>query len=607
MSRVKSFVVKLLFASIVANTVLLDFNDSAFAIQNEYSNNLLKVNLEKNSNGTVDVSLYTSKPYSGKLTPIKHSDTEYVIVLPETYHSITAKPEAATAKDSVKNVDVKLLPYVGTGANNGYTKITIKTAPNTVLNVNNQVVSGDNSAVDDIDNVLAENKSVKTVSKTHLAVKIAKIKKQKSESKTVQQNENKKIAIIQQKPVEKKLEKKAVKIAQPPAERPKKQISIQHEPDLKLQHKVIAQQEKPVVATTEKAVVLDPQHKLSSSQSQSITEQYTNNNEANNVDVAQEQAKLPWISAEIKSVIENNLGNTFGLLLLASAILLIIVLLKLFSKKENKVEPRDLFSSDFKNKTQQEHVFEQEIIEEAEEKNIFDSNFEEQELEDEIDEEFYEEQENIESQELFEEDLDYEPEMFDEQQALEESEQEYESDILVYEQTQDDEDFEAEEINENDVDSSDDLELPFEEEDDDDFEIPDYVLGFADEETDDDLAIPEESMEEAEENIEYPEENPTEQTLIQPEEEAIGVICEKEIAPDKTLYLVDMDGQKALVGAIGSNIFVLNKFDYEITTSKIAAKLNERTESKEIYLVQIEKWRALIGVNSDKMELMLVL
>jgi len=128
--------------SITAFLILLIFCTgviSTFAIENKYTNQLLKLNVDKSVNNKVNITVVTSKPYKIKLSPIKRSDNEYVIFLPETYHSITAKPDISSVTD-LQDVDVKLIPYIGSQNNNGYTKIIVKTkSSDTKLNINDEI------------------------------------------------------------------------------------------------------------------------------------------------------------------------------------------------------------------------------------------------------------------------------------------------------------------------------------------------------------------------------------------------------------------------------------------------------------------------------------
>jgi len=129
-----STIVVVIFMFIFANLMPL------FAVENKYNNQLLKLNVDKSTKGRINITVTTSKPYKIKLSPMKRSDNEYVILLPDTYHSITTKPDISKVAD-LQDIDIKLIPYIGyQNNNNGYTKITIKTkSNNTKLNINDEV------------------------------------------------------------------------------------------------------------------------------------------------------------------------------------------------------------------------------------------------------------------------------------------------------------------------------------------------------------------------------------------------------------------------------------------------------------------------------------
>lgn len=104
-------------------SILLVGMQAVFA-QN-FNNNLLKADVNKNSLGGVKVTLYTSKPYKDSVVANKKSDNEYVILMPETANSLTSKPSLNSASDIVRNVEVKTQQYNGNVK--GYTKIVITT------------------------------------------------------------------------------------------------------------------------------------------------------------------------------------------------------------------------------------------------------------------------------------------------------------------------------------------------------------------------------------------------------------------------------------------------------------------------------------------------
>lgn len=99
----------------------------AFGAEN-YKNSLMSLKFEGVSAGSVSMTLMTKRDYANVISPIKKDASTYVIMLPDTNSKMPASPELS---GDVESVDVRTMPY--TANNRGYTKITIKTAPNTTL------------------------------------------------------------------------------------------------------------------------------------------------------------------------------------------------------------------------------------------------------------------------------------------------------------------------------------------------------------------------------------------------------------------------------------------------------------------------------------------
>ena len=108
----------------------------AFAVQNEYKNSLLKVELQKTSDNLYSVSLYTQNNFKEPVKIIKKSDLNYYILLPET------KNKAATivtnSKD-IRNVTVESFKYEGADVDNGYVKVNINTSKPLYFNVSTKL------------------------------------------------------------------------------------------------------------------------------------------------------------------------------------------------------------------------------------------------------------------------------------------------------------------------------------------------------------------------------------------------------------------------------------------------------------------------------------
>lgn len=95
------------------------------ASEEAFQNNLLKVDVHKTSLGDVKVTLYTAKPYKDAVVVNQKGTNEYVILMPETSNSLTAKPSLKSASDVIQNVEVKTQQYAPGQGQKGYTKIVI--------------------------------------------------------------------------------------------------------------------------------------------------------------------------------------------------------------------------------------------------------------------------------------------------------------------------------------------------------------------------------------------------------------------------------------------------------------------------------------------------
>lgn len=76
--------------------------------------------------GGIQVKLYTNKPYGDSVSVVKKSDSEYAILMPETSNSMTASPILNPVASVVRGVSVKTQQYEN--GIKGYTKILITTS-----------------------------------------------------------------------------------------------------------------------------------------------------------------------------------------------------------------------------------------------------------------------------------------------------------------------------------------------------------------------------------------------------------------------------------------------------------------------------------------------
>lgn len=129
-----------------------------------FQNNLLKVDLYESSLGGVKMTLYTNKPYNDSVRVNKKSDSEYVILMPETSNSLTAKPSLRSVSGAVKNVEVKTQQY--SGQIKGYTKIVVTTSKPVEISPQVQVLSGAPQISEKEYNELIAQSAKKNIGKT---------------------------------------------------------------------------------------------------------------------------------------------------------------------------------------------------------------------------------------------------------------------------------------------------------------------------------------------------------------------------------------------------------------------------------------------------------
>jgi len=112
---------------------LLILSGSGFALDSEYKNSLVGIDVKKGMGDNYDVVIYTQKNYTEPLKVIKKNDLNYYILLPETNNS---KVKIVKNTQDVKSITTDSYSYAGQEDNNGYTKITINTTKPMNFSVN---------------------------------------------------------------------------------------------------------------------------------------------------------------------------------------------------------------------------------------------------------------------------------------------------------------------------------------------------------------------------------------------------------------------------------------------------------------------------------------
>ena len=99
----------------------------SFAAGN-FKNSIKALKFDTEPSGTVNLTIQTKLNYDANITPVKKDSSTYIIMLPEINDESVSSPELGSG---VESVNIRTMPYTTSGK--GYTKITLKTAPNTLL------------------------------------------------------------------------------------------------------------------------------------------------------------------------------------------------------------------------------------------------------------------------------------------------------------------------------------------------------------------------------------------------------------------------------------------------------------------------------------------
>lgn len=108
-------------------------NSLTFAIDSEFKNSLMKIELNKVTDGAYSVNLYTKNKFQEPVKVIKKSDLNYYILLPETKNEST---RTTNVGPEIRNISTNVYPYAGQDVKNGYVKINIDTTKPVEFRVN---------------------------------------------------------------------------------------------------------------------------------------------------------------------------------------------------------------------------------------------------------------------------------------------------------------------------------------------------------------------------------------------------------------------------------------------------------------------------------------
>lgn len=554
----------------------------SLAGETSFQNNLLKMDVSKSSQGNVKMTLYTTKPYKDSVLVNKKGENQYVILLPETANSLTSKPSLKTASDIVQNIDVKTQQY-GQNGQKGYTKIVISTSKPVEIAPSVKTLQGTTYQLSETEykELLARSakgtskpeirpkQTVKTTSSTQENKKTTGQKTSAGTQKqTTGKEQIKKVATVAQ--VKKNEATFKPKAGQNIAKAPEKKETPIKKPlvkeiEKKQPHERAEKTVKPVINPAgEKEETKLTELKTETPQGQNIAP--ITKTDEKTLEPPVKIRKLTKIKNKIKEIFGGNVYLAAGTALIPILLLILIIrLLKKSSKKQKKVvaEPPISSTKDLM----------QALDSEDDVKPTFEPYPETAQIEEEFEISTAEPTENMtESEELDSlfgiknEDLD----------LTEEEIQDYEGFPETIDTAKEDE-----------IASFDFADATFKEEQpEEEFSIEE-LLGEDSE------------IEESEEKIE-----PAEEVIEEEQESGNILLSEFSLGQDRGFYLVDYEGETALVGQINEDVFVLKRFEYKIS-GKIQARLNERKGSAGIYLVKVGGFKALVEVDANSMKLLL--
>ena len=249
---------------------IVTLNLCAFAIESDFKNSLLKVEYIKTGADSYNIKLFTQKPYNEPIKVIKKTNTNYYILLPETFHSVGS----VAPLGDIKSTEVKLFPYAGQDLNNGYTKISIFTSK--PLNIKAQL-----------------NSSTKTVAPTINAKELAKLDSAFGKAQTSNKQAQRQAQLKAQQEAQRQAQIKAQQAreaAQKAEAQRQAQLKAQQEAQRQAQLKAQQAREAAQKAEAQRQAQLKAQQEAQR-QAQIKAQQETQKTKSNNLQVAPEAAE----------------------------------------------------------------------------------------------------------------------------------------------------------------------------------------------------------------------------------------------------------------------------------------------------------------------------
>ena len=83
------------------------------------------------------------------------------------------------------------------------------------------------------------------------------------------------------------------------------------------------------------------------------------------------------------------------------------------------------------------------------------------------------------------------------------------------------------------------------------------------------------------------------------------VLTQLQLGNERGLYLVEYKDKVSLIGYINDKVFKLNSYS-SVKDSKLYARLSEKVEGKETYIVKFDDNKMLVDIDDSQMKLKLM-
>lgn len=215
------------------------------------ANNLVQLDLKRASNDAVNVTLFTTNNYNDNVMVRKKSDNKYVILIPKVQSSGFSASNLSGVRDLVSNVDVKTV----NDTSGGYTKVTLITTKPLDIKTSSRKSAPVTQEQKDYQTLIAQANAVKNNVTKHDAP--PKLREQKTEITVNKAPADKKIKQAEPKKVE--TQKPNIKLEEVDTEKLQRQTRKEHLAELvqEVKDEKIAQNVPDVVPEVTESATVD--------------------------------------------------------------------------------------------------------------------------------------------------------------------------------------------------------------------------------------------------------------------------------------------------------------------------------------------------------------